>query len=127
MPWVNALHPTGNLAPYDASRVDLQMLTRSLAVEFASPGIRERHRSGRDRDPGAGEGDAGGDVAKRMEGFLARIPPHRTGEPDDIARATLFLASPAASYVTGVMLEVDGDTYSPDEGNPRVRSRCGVR
>ncbi len=43
-----------------------------------------------------------------MMGFLARIPLGRQGEPDDIATATLFLASPASSYITGQTLIVDG-------------------
>jgi NAD(P)-dependent dehydrogenase (short-subunit alcohol dehydrogenase family) len=39
---------------------------------------------------------------------MARIPLGRMGEPDDIATGVLFLASPAASYVTGSLLVVDG-------------------
>lgn len=65
----------------------------------------------RSRPPGAGAATAGAssaDLAKMMETFGARIPLHRMGEPDDIARAALFLASRAASYITGVTLVVDG-------------------
>ena len=40
----------------------------------------------------------------------ARIPLGRIGEPEDIARAALFLASDDASYITGVNLPVDGGT-----------------
>lgn len=43
-----------------------------------------------------------------MKGFVASIPLGRMGEPDDIAKAALFLASPAADYVTGALLVIDG-------------------
>jgi NAD(P)-dependent dehydrogenase (short-subunit alcohol dehydrogenase family) len=47
-------------------------------------------------------------MEEMMAAFLARIPLGRTGQPDDIAMAVLFLASDAASYVTGSLLVVDG-------------------
>ena len=40
--------------------------------------------------------------------MIAQIPLGRTGRPEEIADAIVFLASPAASYVTGAMLAVDG-------------------
>ena len=40
--------------------------------------------------------------------ILARTPIGRWGEPDDVAAATVFLCSPAAAFVTGVILPVDG-------------------
>jgi 2-deoxy-D-gluconate 3-dehydrogenase len=46
--------------------------------------------------------------AATLDAFAALIPMGRVGEPDDIGRAALFLASDLASYVTGAQLVVDG-------------------
>lgn len=111
---VDAFRPTGNLAHYDASKGGLVMLTRSLALELGPKKIRVNAIAPGSIDtPGAqaamGAATPTGanleDVAKL---FLARIPLGRMGTPDDIGLATLFLASPAASYVTGATLIVDG-------------------
>jgi NAD(P)-dependent dehydrogenase (short-subunit alcohol dehydrogenase family) len=40
--------------------------------------------------------------------FMSRIALKRMGEPDDVARAVLFLATPMADYITGALLVVDG-------------------
>jgi 2-deoxy-D-gluconate 3-dehydrogenase len=44
------------------------------------------------------------------ESFLAKIPMHRLAEADEIAKATLFLASDLSSYMTGSQVVVDGGT-----------------
>jgi 2-deoxy-D-gluconate 3-dehydrogenase len=109
---IDALHPTGLLSTYDASKGGLRMITRSLALEWAHFGVRVNAIApGSIITPGASAATAapqGTDLAKLMETFLARIPLGRMGEPDDIARSVLFLVSPAASYVTGITLVVDG-------------------
>ena len=47
-------------------------------------------------------------MKKILEGFLAKIPMKRMGEPDDIGKVALFLASDMASYMTGEQIIVDG-------------------
>ncbi|MCI4363988.1 MAG: SDR family oxidoreductase [Thermoplasmata archaeon] len=111
---VDAFRPTGNLAHYDASKGGLVMLTRSLALELGPKKIRVNAIAPGSIDtPGAqaamGAGaSSGAKLEELLKGFLARIPLGRMGTPDDIACAALFLASPAAAYVTGTTLVVDG-------------------
>jgi 2-deoxy-D-gluconate 3-dehydrogenase len=109
---IDALHPTGALAHYDTSKGGLVMMTKSLAKEFGPYGITVNAIApGSIATPGATaataatQGAGGEDL---MAAFLTRIPLGRVGQPDDIATAVLFLASDAASYVTGSLLVVDG-------------------
>jgi NAD(P)-dependent dehydrogenase (short-subunit alcohol dehydrogenase family) len=92
--------------PYVASKGAVRQMTKALAVELAADGIRvnaiapgfiETAMTARTReDP------------ERLERVLAHTPMGRMGQPDELVGAAVFLASPAASYVTGVMLPVDG-------------------
>jgi 2-dehydro-3-deoxy-D-gluconate 5-dehydrogenase len=50
----------------------------------------------------------GADMSKLLEAFLNRIPMARMGEPDDIGKVALFLASDLSSYMTGSQIVVDG-------------------
>ncbi len=118
---IDALHPTGALAPYDTSKGGMLMLTKALAKELgphgitvnaiapgsiATPGATAATAATSATSQGPAEGSAGGEDL--MAAFLARIPLGRVGQPDDIATAALFLASDAASYITGSLLVVDG-------------------
>jgi 2-deoxy-D-gluconate 3-dehydrogenase len=112
---VDGLHPTGYLAHYDASKGGVIMLTKALAKELGPQHIRVNAIApGSITTPGARAAisttpAAGTDVQQEATDiFLPRIPLGRTGEPDDIATATLFLLSPAAAYITGSTLVVDG-------------------
>ena len=79
-------------------------LTLSLARELGPKGIRVNGVA-----PGITETDMMKAVPKSViEPMIARIPLGRLGQPEDIANAFLFLASEEASYVTGVVLRVDG-------------------
>ncbi len=115
---IDALHPTGALTHYDTSKGGLVMMTKALAKEFGPYGITVNAIApGSIATPGAAAATgapspepmgASGGGEDLMAAFLARIPLGRVGQPDDIATAVLFLASDAASYVTGSFLVVDG-------------------
>ncbi len=112
---IDALHPTGNLVHYDASKGGVAMMTKSLALELGRHGITVNAIApGAIDTPGARAttaapaGQAAPSEVDIMAAFLARIPLGRQGVPDDIAKAALFLASAAADYITGSLLVVDG-------------------
>ena len=93
-------------AMYGASKAALQQLTRNLAVEWASEGVRVNAvlpwytRTRRTATPLAD--------ADYLDDVLGRTPLGRIAEPDEVAAAVTFLCLPAASYVTGHCLAVDG-------------------
>ena len=97
----------GGLVPaYSASKGGVAQLTKSLAIAYAGDGIRVNAIA-----PGwiatALTAPLRDDPA-RDQSIRARTPLGRWGEPADVAGAALFLASPAAAFVTGVVLPVDG-------------------
>lgn len=93
-------------APYGMSKAALHQLTRNLAAEWAMDGIRVNAvapwyiRTQR-TDPALADGDY-------LEEVLDRTPLRRIGEPEEVAAAIAFLCLPAASYITGQVLGVDG-------------------
>lgn len=112
---IDAVHPSSvGLAHYDASKHGVWGFTKNSALELAAhkiwvnaiapgaihtPGVEEMQKAG------AGQTV---DMGKMLEGFLAKIPMHRMGEPDDIGKVALFLASDMSSYMTGEQVVVDG-------------------
>jgi 2-deoxy-D-gluconate 3-dehydrogenase len=91
---------------YAASKSGIAGLTKALANEWAGAGINVNAVA-----PGYVATDntqALRDDRVRREQILVRIPAGRWAEPEDIAGAILFLSSPAADYVHGVVLPVDG-------------------
>ena len=105
---IDALHPSSiGLAHYDASKGGVNMFTRSAALEFGHDGITVNAiLPGSIATEGAAEASSGTNVD--MTAFTKRIVLGRTGTPEDIAGAALFLAGKAASYITGQFLIVDG-------------------
>ena len=62
------------------------------------------------RSPGSIEGDM---ISRdRWPAIAARVPLGRLGQPEEVAEACFYLCSPAASYVTGHVLDVNGGTWS---------------
>jgi NAD(P)-dependent dehydrogenase (short-subunit alcohol dehydrogenase family) len=95
-------------ATYNASKAGVNSLTRTTALEFAADGIRVNAVL-----PGgvltAGAKAAGSNI--ELKGPImgpGRIPLGKMGDPEDIAMAALFFASPASRLVTGQLLAVDG-------------------
>ncbi len=89
---------------YPASKFAVNGLTKSLSRELAHYNIRVNAVA-----PGITNTDMVASLPKEMiEPLIKTIPLGRIGEPRDIANAFLFLASPLASYITGVILSVDG-------------------
>ena len=92
--------------PYGMTKAALQQLTRNLAVEWAEDGIRvnsvapwyvrTRRTSAKLADP------------DYLDEVLLRTPMGRVGEPEEVAAAVAFLCLPAAGYITGECIAVDG-------------------
>jgi 2-deoxy-D-gluconate 3-dehydrogenase len=95
-----------NVPGYAAAKSGIAGLTKALANEWTSKGITVNAIA-----PGYIATDntqALQDDPERSSAILARIPAGRWGRADDLAGATVFLASPASDYVSGVVLPVDG-------------------
>jgi NAD(P)-dependent dehydrogenase (short-subunit alcohol dehydrogenase family) len=97
---------SGLVPGYSASKGGIVQLTKSLAIAWAPRGVRVNAIA-----PGwietAMTAPLTNDPARR-EAIIARTPLARWGQPEDVAGAALFLASPAAAFVTGIVLPVDG-------------------
>lgn len=91
---------------YTASKHGVAGLTKLMANEWASQGLNVNAIA-----PGYIETNNTRDLRSdpaRSEAILDRIPAGRWGKPEDIAQTAVFLASPAAAYVNGAVLNVDG-------------------
>jgi NAD(P)-dependent dehydrogenase (short-subunit alcohol dehydrogenase family) len=98
-----------NAVAYGASKGAIAQLTRSMAVDHAKDGIRVNAVCPGDTETDmllSGRGSENRDDVLRRLGQA--IPLGRIGKPVDVAAAVAFLASDAASYVTGILLLVDG-------------------
>jgi len=89
---------------YPTSKFAVNGLTLSLARELGPKGIRVNAVA-----PGITETDMMKAVPKEVIApLISQIPLRRLGQPEDIANAFVFLALEEASYITGVVLQVDG-------------------
>ena len=102
---------TGNAgqANYAASKGGLEAFSKSVALEVASRGITVNVVA-----PGFIETDMTAGLPENVtSGVLERIPVRRFGRGEEIAHAVRFLVDPAAGYVTGAVVPVNGGLYMP--------------
>ena len=93
-----------NAAAYATSKGGVAQLAKSLSNEWAPRGLRVNAVA-----PGFIETDMTSTLAPERRGEIdSRIPAGRWGRPEDVADAVGWLVSPAAAYVTGIVLPVDG-------------------
>jgi NAD(P)-dependent dehydrogenase (short-subunit alcohol dehydrogenase family) len=100
------LNPGAGGGAYSISKAGIIMMTRQLALELALSHIRVNAIA-----PGIVKTDFNKDLWKNEAGagkMGGMVPLGRLAEPEDIARAVLFLASDDAGYITGTVLPVDG-------------------
>ncbi len=99
-----ALHPVAGLAGYAATKAGVVGLTRTAALDYAASGIRVNALA-----PGpvhTEQLDRAGPAA--LERVAAGVPVHRLAAPAEIGAAAVWLCGPAAGFVTGITLPVDG-------------------
>ena len=101
---INAFRGVENLVGYNAAKAGVAELTRTMAVELAHHGITVNAIAPAQIDTRMTRTLPQEARQRRVE----RIPLGRFGEPEDVAKAALFLASDDARYVTGHTLAVDG-------------------
>ncbi len=98
------LGSTSGHLPYDSSKGAVVSMTRALAREVAPEGINVNAIA-----PGMVKTEmVAANLATKLDYYISRIPLARIAEPEDIANAAVFLASDAASYMTGTTMDLTG-------------------
>ena len=101
---VAGTHVNAGQVNYSASKGAVNSLTKVLAIEMGKRGITVNAVA-----PGFIETDMSEAVRNKAGDIIKKaVPLNRLGQPDDIANVVLFLCSPAASYITGQVITVDG-------------------
>jgi 3-oxoacyl-[acyl-carrier protein] reductase len=104
-----ASKPVPGAAAYGATKAAVEAFTRTAAVELGPKGISVNCLA-----PGYMDGGMGRQLAAKPQ-LWRRYQPHlvqdRLGDPEELAAAAVFLASPASSYINGHVLEVNGGLH----------------
>ncbi|HEX4204197.1 MAG TPA: SDR family oxidoreductase [Ktedonobacteraceae bacterium] len=98
--------PMPQNVPYCCAKGGVRMLTRTISLELAPHNITVNNIA-----PGAVDTPIDADVKadpKKFQTLLDEIPLHRMGQPEEIAKMALYLASDASAYVTGTTFTIDG-------------------
>lgn len=103
---VNAVMAIPSITPYVVAKGGVNQLTKTMSISLANKGIRVN---------GIGPGSINTDVLKAvadnkeaMDKIMMRTPLGRVGEPDEVAKVAIFLASDDSSYITGQTIYPDG-------------------
>lgn len=106
---VGGIRPRPGLTWYNSSKGAVKVMTKSMAVELAPDGIRVNLISPVMAPTGLLQDFMGvADTDENRARFISTIPLGRMCDPDDVAQAAVFLASPQARFLTGVEMPVDG-------------------
>ncbi|MGH9271530.1 MAG: SDR family NAD(P)-dependent oxidoreductase [Ilumatobacteraceae bacterium] len=103
----SSLNPSPRFAAYGAAKAGMNHLTRTLAVELGPRGIRANALAV-GTVPTETLRTIGGIADEQLPAMAKSVPLGRLGDPSDVAAAAVYLASPAASWVTGETLTVSG-------------------
>ena len=119
------LEAVGGLAPYVLTKFAIVGMTRTAALDYADQGVRVNALA-----PGPIHTDQLERAGERARAHVAAtIPAHRLGRPSEVADAAVWLCSPAAGFITGVTLPVDGGLLAgmpPFQKPPAPRLRPGA-
>lgn len=115
---VTGIFPFPGMPAYSAAKAAVINLTKSLAMELApqvrvnalAPGLIETPRTSKNRRP------------EQLEQLLSNVPLGRMGSVDEVADMALYLASDAAAYINGTVMEVGGgQLWMAEDGRPAFR------
>ena len=103
----SSLGPSPHFAAYGAAKAGMNQLTQTLSIELASRGIRANALAV-GIVPTESLRTIGGITDEQLPMLAKGVPAGRLGDPEDVAAAVVYLASPAGSWVTGQTIAVSG-------------------